>query len=214
MQKIYTTLLEAYGPQGWWPIQGVYKQRNHLTKNQQYEVCVGAILTQNTAWTNVQKALQNLQPVTPQHIESLNENKLKQAIRPAGYFNQKAKKIQIFTKFFKKTKAPTRDELLNLWGIGPETADSILLYAYNQPVFVIDAYTKRICTRLGICKDKVTYNDLQKVCQTQLRKEQYNQMHALFVEHAKRHCTTKPKCTTCPLKQNCAYQKLHKGEKD
>ena len=168
------------------------------------------ILTQNTAWPNVEKALLNLKKlnaINPIKILSLDEEKLKNAIKPAGYFNQKAKKLKIFSEFYisLKGKTPKREELLKVWGIGPETADSILLYAYPVPVFVVDAYTKRIFSRIGLIKENATYDEIQKYFYKNLKSDYkiFNEYHALIVEHAKRYCKNKKECKGCVLDDIC-----------
>lgn len=216
--KIYQHLLKEYEPQGWWPVQGNYHKCDYetpRTEEEQFEICIGAILTQNTAWTNVEKALKQLGKFTQKSIASMPREQLAQAIRPAGYFNQKTKHIQLFAqyvlekhgtlkKMFEQDTQTLREELLSIKGIGPETADSILLYAAKKPVFVIDTYTKRIIERIGIqFKD---YHDLQKIFHEQLPPEipTYNEYHAVLVQHAKQHCTkNKPECPTCPLLKYC-----------
>jgi len=228
LKKIYFFLLEPYGPQGWWPLleceggnptktgamngyhPGDYSYPK--TDEQRFEICVGAILTQNTSWVQVEKALQNLKQLRalrPEAMLKLELRKLKQAIKPAGYFNQKARKIKLFTAFYQKLngKIPRREELLNVWGIGPETADSIQLYAYRQPSFVIDAYTKRIFSRIGICRENVKYEELQALFEKELKPDPhlYSEYHALIVEHAKRYCRKKPLCKECPLLSVCSF---------
>ncbi len=270
LELIYKTLLKEYGKQGWWPlieykgnnptktgsIHGYHPNNYELpkTRNQIYEVCIGAILTQNCSWQQVEKSLTNLKKLNalnPEKLLKLDDNKLKQAIKPAGYFNQKAKKLRIFTKYFlslskttsqklvescssqanpvvfehaqnstqipirdwrnsdiKKNQIPTSHELLNLWGIGPETADSMLLYAFKQPYFAIDAYTKRIFSRIGIISHNSKYDEFRKLFMNNLpnKHELFNEYHALIVEHAKRHCRTKPLCEKCPLNKKCSKQ--------
>jgi endonuclease III related protein len=213
LQSIYVRMLEEYGCQGWWPLSGKYHPGRFeypRTENQLFEICIGAILTQNTAWKNVELALKNLREadlLTPQKIIAANTITLAQLIRPAGYFNQKAKKLKMFAPHFVKwqKKAPTRDELLEIWGIGKETADSILLYAFHEPIFVIDAYTKRLFARLGITRHDATYDQLQALFMDRLdrRHELFNEYHALIVEHAKQHCSAKPRCPGCPLRTFC-----------
>ncbi|MBU4502694.1 MAG: hypothetical protein KKA79_08910, partial [Nanoarchaeota archaeon] len=175
------------------------------TPEEQFEICIGAILTQSTSWKNVEKALLALKTsglLNKEKLQSVNLAKLARTIKPAGYFNQKAKKIKSFVKYKGKI---TREELLIIWGCGPETVDSILLYAYNKPVFVIDAYTKRIMSRLGLCDKNISYEELQDMFHKNLRKDYYlfNEFHALFVEHAKQYCRTKPVCADCQLKNMC-----------
>jgi endonuclease III related protein len=195
IETIYNLLLKHYGKQGWWPIQREYSGDPPKDDNQIFEICLGAILTQNTSWKNVEKALNNL-TITKEYINSLTDEELKEKIKPAGYYNQKTRKIREFLK----TKVTTREKLLEVWGIGPETADSILLYAYNQPYFVVDAYTKRIFQRLGYKEN--TYEELQSLF---TNKDTFKEYHALIVEHCKQHCLKKPKCENCPLRELCSY---------
>jgi endonuclease III related protein len=210
--KIHKSLLNAYGPQGWWPLHshdgsnptktgacrgyhpGDYSFPH--TNSERFEICLGAILTQNTNWQNVEKAIVNLsklKALDAKRLLKLDEAKLKEAIRPAGYYNQKAKKLRIFAEFYLtiKGRTPARDQLLDLWGVGPETADSILLYAYKVPVFVIDAYTKRLLKSLGLADDDSKYDEMQALFHDRLPKDQelFNEYHALIVEHAKRTAT-------------------------
>ena len=203
--KIFNILLKEYGPQGWWPVKGEYHSHKQKNKNEIFEICVGAILTQNTAWKNVEKALINLDPISPEKIKQLSDEKLKEAIMPAGYFNQKAAYLKIFTDYFLELKkTPTREELLSIKGIGNETADSMLLYAFNQPEFVVDLYTKRIFERLGLINAK-SYSETKELFEKNLKKDQnlFQEYHALIVEHAKRFCQKDPKCQDCPLKDEC-----------
>jgi len=186
--SIYRRLFDFYGPQHWWPTKNQKskacpeRSRGIKNQNEQFEIAVGAILTQNTAWKNVAKAIDNLcqaKALTPTKIVALKKSKLEKLIRPAGYFRQKTKKLKIFSKWliknyngdlrkiFKKKTPDTRHELLNLWGIGPETADSILLYAGNKPIFVIDAYTRRLCAKFG--KHFKTYDEYQRFFTVSLR---------------------------------------------
>ncbi|NQU98182.1 endonuclease III domain-containing protein [Candidatus Woesearchaeota archaeon] len=181
----YSSLIKEYGPQGWWPIKGKYHKKDYSyprNERERYEIIVGAILTQNTSWKQVEKALENLGDITPRKILSMKD--LKEKIKPAGYFNQKAGYLKNITEFFiaLKGRTPTRKELLAVKGVGPETADSILLYAYNQPEFVVDAYTKRIF------KLNKTYHEIKELFEKNLPKnvKLYQEYHALIVEHAKR----------------------------
>jgi endonuclease-3 related protein len=211
----YRALLHAYGPQGWWPLLelhdagGVNPTKSGSiagyhpgdysyphTDAQRFEICVGAILTQNTSWPNVEKALLALRAaraLSPERILRLTDARLGNIIKPAGYFNQKTKKLKIFSDFYlslnkRKTRAPSREELLSLWGIGPETADSMLLYAWGVPTFVVDAYTRRIGGTLGWFTADATYDEIKAVCEAALPRDVvvYRECHALFVEHAKR----------------------------
>ena len=166
IRTYYHALFRAWGAQHWWPAQS------------RFEVIVGAYLTQNTAWTNVERALANLraeQLLSVNGIRRVSLAQLERLIRPAGYFRQKAKRLKLFVAFLDQQYAgslakmfarPTdklREELLNLHGIGPETADSILLYAGNHPVFVVDAYTRRILDRHGILPERTAYEEIREL---------------------------------------------------
>ena len=207
---IYAHLFEDYGPQGWWPLlcAGYHKGDYSYPRNgaQRFEIGVGAILTQNTAWKNVEKALGNLKEkglLGQKRMASAPLASLREAIRPAGYFNQKAKKLRTFARFCAglRGRAPARKELLAVWGIGPETADSILLYAYRKPEFVVDAYTRRIMRNLGLISDDAGYDEVKQAFESALepRVELFQEYHALLVEHAKRHYSGKADPRQCPL---------------
>ncbi len=222
--NVYNRLLEAYGEQGWWPIvekdKSVYRREfknKEKTISQKFEISIGAILTQNTSWNNVNKALVNLKGkriLSPRKIINIRDEDLGLLIKPAGYYNIKAKKLKEFSKFFLskekefKNNKVSREELLQVWGIGRETADSILLYALNKPFFVIDAYTKRISSRLGFIDEKESYDNIQRFFQEHLPEDYklFNEFHALIVEHAKQHCTKKPKCKGCCLREVCEFK--------
>ncbi len=240
IKLIYNILLKKYGYQGWWPLTELSFENPdtkgyHIndysfpkTELQRFEIGIGAILTQNTSWKQVEIAIENLMKlelIDPKKLLNANENIVKKAIKPAGYFNQKYKKLIIFSRFFidndkllmklkkkyensndLKTIDKMRQMLLELWGIGKETADSILLYAYSIPIFVIDAYTKRIFKRLGFEFNE--YDDLQEIFHKTLSRDfkVYQEYHALLVEHAKQHCKTKPLCNKCPLIQFCKFK--------
>ena len=199
ISKIYNILYKEYGPQKWWPTR---------TKNKQFEVIIGAILTQNTSWKNVEQALTNLEKenlISINKIKSTRVDKLARLIKPSGYYNQKAERLKLAADFFLENKQPTREQLLAVKGIGPETADSILLYAFNKPIFVIDAYTKRIFSRIGMCKDRCEYHELQNIFHKALPKKVklFNGYHALLVELAKQHCAKTPDCDKCPIRRLC-----------
>ncbi len=208
MHLLYQKLLQKHGVQGWWPIGGKYYPGDYSmprTDQQMLEIIIGTILTQNTAWKNVEKALARLHEhglVDIEKMVSIKTEKLGELIRPAGYFNQKAKKLKIMMQFLKKETIAAlkkqgvkelRKKLLSRWGIGPETADSIVLYAFKKPVFVVDAYTRRLLKREGIIQDeKMPYDQLQKLITGRLNRieknEQvrvYNEFHALIVEEEK-----------------------------
>lgn len=203
LNQIYDKLFQAFGPQHWWPYTD--------EKNKRLEISLGAILTQNTNWQNVEKALGNLKAqkfLSLKKLEDVDLKKLGFLIKPSGYYNQKAKKIKAFIKFLKSKKEITRADLLSVWGVGPETADSILLYAYGQPVFVIDAYTKRVMNRLGFKEE--TYDGLQRLFMQGLPEDAqlYNEYHALLVRLGKDFCKTKPVCEGCPLRGGvCSFKK-------
>jgi endonuclease-3 related protein len=206
MIEIYHKLLKIYGKQNWWPIIS--------QQNAREEIIIGAILTQNTSWNNVEKALKNLIKnhfVDFNKILSIEEEKLKELIRPAGFFNQKASTIRRVAKFFlmHNYENITREELLSIKGIGKETADSILLYAFNQPYFVIDTYTKRLFFRLGLIKENISYNELHDYITKNIPKniKIYKEFHALIVIHCKNICKKKPMCSLCELKKECPFYK-------
>lgn len=204
LKKIYALLLKEYGPQGWWPIGGVYDARIP-NEQEQFEICIGAILTQNTAWTNVEKALLNLRGnLSQEKLRTIPIEKLGRLIKPAGYFNQKAKKIKQFIAFLDSKKEIKRENLLGVWGIGPETADSILLYAYNKPYFVVDAYTKRILYSYNLIKEHASYEEIQQLFHQKIKKDPfiYKEYHGLFVAHAKKYYSKKPYGLTDPLKKH------------
>ncbi len=213
IEKTYKILFNEYGEQGWWPIRNVYAARDKLTNEERFEIILGAILTQNTSWNNVKKALDKLSENNALNIKSIRKLPLKNLallIKSSGYHNQKAKKLKELVKFLYSNKSINRVNLLSVWGIGNETADSILLYAYNLPYFVIDSYTKRIFSRIGLCEKDVSYDKLQKLFYDNLENnpELFNEYHALIVEHAKRFCRKKPECSNCVLKNNCNYFKI------
>jgi len=214
IREIYHTLLEAYGEQGWWPktpkgrkkpeYDKGNKHRTHSEK-ERFEIALGAILTQNTSWKNVEKTIGELHEkglVDATKLKKLPEKKLAELIKSSGYFNQKARKIKEFLKY---NGEMTREGLLSIWGIGPETADSILLYAHGKPHFVVDAYTKRIFSRLGLCGKEDGYEQVQEIFHSSLPKDPalYNEYHALIVELAKRHCRKTPECPGCRLETHC-----------
>ncbi|MDD4857492.1 MAG: endonuclease III domain-containing protein, partial [Candidatus Krumholzibacteria bacterium] len=167
---VYRSLLRAYGPQMWWPVTPAGATRpayagGPTNARQRFEVAAGAILTQNTAWTNVERAIESLHrlgAMSAAGIAACDARSLAGAIRPAGYFNQKAKRLKTLAAFFLSRRAVTREALLALNGVGPETADSIMLYAYDEPCFVVDAYTRRLCGRLGLVEPCAPYEEIRK----------------------------------------------------
>jgi len=205
---VYQKLLSHYGPQGWWPIRGSYRVGDYSTprtKGELFEICVGAILTQNTSWKQVEYALSNLHKaklLSPRKILSASRRQLADEIKPAGYYNQKVIKLNNFAREFVSFKgAPKREELLSIWGIGPETADSILLYGYHVPVMVVDAYTKRIFSKLGVVTEKSSYHEIQAMFHDSLPKDTHllQEYHALIVQHAKHCYSKKPYGVNCFL---------------
>ncbi len=205
LQRIYRQLYKHYGPQHWWPAESPF------------EVMVGAVLTQNTAWINVERAIENLRQtdlLDPDSLSALDQTELADYLRPAGYFNLKAKRLQALTRFLLAhpqldhlDTEELRQMLLGIHGIGPETADDILLYAFQRPVFVIDAYTRRIFGRLGLLDEGSGYETLRQHFESSLEPdvEMFNEYHALIVQHAKYVCRTKPKCQVCLLRSGCGY---------
>lgn len=209
LQEIYNILFESFGPQDWWPAE---------TK---FEMIVGAILTQQTTWKNVEKAIMNLKRenlIDPKKLQDIENEKLEKLIRSSGYYKQKTKKLKNFTSFllknydgklekiFNQPIEKLREKLLSVNGIGKETADSIILYAANKPIFVIDAYTIRIFNRLGVTKE-IDYEKLRKFFEDNLEKDTrlFNEYHALIVKLGKDYCRAKPVCKSCPLKMRCEY---------
>ncbi len=213
LKNIYQLLLKEYGEQGWWPVKGVYSplfKKRKKTASEQFEICIGAILAQNTSWKNAEKALCNLREsgvLNQKSMKKLTQKELGTLIRSAGYYNLKAKKIMEFLKYSGEIE---REKLLKIWGCGPETVDSILLYGYQIPVFIADAYARRIFVRLGIVKKNVKYEELREYVENAIEKdaEMLNEYHALLVTHAKKHCKTKPECISCPLRKMCKNKEI------
>ncbi len=206
LQQVFDHLLTAYGRQHWWPGETPF------------EVMVGAILTQNTAWGNVEKAIANLQEndvLAAEVIAGCGHDRLAAWLKPSGYFNIKATRLQNFCRWylaqggFKALSQRPTDELrhglLSVNGVGPETADDILLYAFERPVFVIDAYTRRLFSRLGLVDEKLGYETLRSIFETALPTDValFNEYHALIVRHAKHACRKRPLCETCSLATDC-----------
>jgi endonuclease III related protein len=205
IERFYTLLNGELGPLGWWP------------GKTRFEVIVGAILTQSTAWSNVERAIGNLRREGLLHPEAMLRvriGRLERLVRPSGYYRQKARKLKAFARFlnrefggsldrmFRQPTALLREKLLGVDGIGPETADSILLYAGRHPIFVIDAYTRRIFSRHQLLDEEAGYDEAQEFFHRYLPREVplFNQYHALLVETGKRWCRpSQPKCQECPL---------------
>ena len=205
LMKIYHQLYRAYGPRHWWPGES------------SFEVMVGAILTQNTSWTNVEKAIRKLKEkgvLSPEGIHRLKKKELAPLIRSSGYYRIKTDRLKAFIDFLyeefngnlkemrKRKLEELRENLLGVKGIGPETADSILLYGLKKSIFVVDAYTKRILSRHGIISGETSYEEVQRLFMDHLPLDEklFNEYHALFVHLGKMVCKKKPRCDICPLK--------------
>ncbi|MBP2258436.1 endonuclease III domain-containing protein [Virgibacillus alimentarius] len=201
---IYKKIYAHYGPQRWWPADTAF------------EMMVGAILVQNTSWRNVEKALENVAPyLYPKRMRSLKEAQLAQLIRPSGFYNIKAKRLKAFLHWFRdhqfdvcslkgKSREDLRKELLGIKGVGQETADVMLLYGFDKPVFVVDAYARRIFYRFGYDMPG-SYDPFRIEVEGDLSQDLlfWKEFHALLVEHAKQHCKAKPICDGCPLREHC-----------
>lgn len=211
--NLYQRLLKHFGKQEWWPTTG--------TKNPKFEVIVGAILTQQTTWKNVEKAIQNLKYenlLEAKKLFKLPVKRLEVLIRPCGFFRLKAERLRSFLKFFienfdgslekmfDKDLIKLREELLSVHGIGQETCDSILLYAGEKPIFVVDAYTFRLCERYSIINSR-DYEEVRRFFEKNLPKDVnlFKEFHALIVELGKNYCKTRPLCKKCPLKGRCKH---------
>jgi len=210
LKSVYDRLYSEYGRQKWWPA------------DHPFEVMIGAILTQNTAWTNVERALDNLKAANALSADSIinvKHNALAKWLRPSGYFNIKAQRLKDFCTWYveqgaykqlkHKHSVALREKLLSVKGIGPETADDILLYAFSRKVFVIDAYTRRIFSRLGKVSAEEKYDVLRLMFEKELSAEtvkMYNEYHALIVRHGKEVCKTRPVCGGCCLRTICKRQ--------
>lgn len=207
LRYVYDRLFKEYGPQHWWPA------------SEPFEVIAGAILTQSTAWTNVEKALENLKAagkLSPAGLRSLTEAELAGLLHPCGYSNVKARRLKAFVdwlgghygdnldRLFNNDKESVRNQFLNIYGIGEETADSIILYAGNKPAFVIDAYTRRIVDRLGLKPADKSYRGYQTLFTANLPPDTrlFNEYHALLVRHGKEACRKRPLCHRCCLRES------------
>ncbi len=208
LKDVYNRLLDYYGPQHWWPA------------DDPFEMMVGAVLTQNTSWGNVEKAIKKLKEkglLCPDKIRTTPLEVVEEAVRSSGYYKNKAIKLKRLAQFLDENfnddleamsaKDPweLRADLLSVWGIGPETADSIVLYAAGLPVLVVDAYTKRMLSRLGICDEKIDYAACQAIFMDNLPGDAalFNEFHGLIVRHSKDTCKKTPVCLSCPLLEIC-----------
>jgi len=234
LNKLYNKLNETYGRQNWWPLTPKGKTTpeynsslKRLTETEMLEICLGCFLTQNTSWQNVEKALKNIhnylnqnnQKLSIDFLHKIESKELSKLIQPSGYFNQKTRYIKSFANYlikehkgslkllFNQPLENLRQELLELKGIGKETCDSIILYASNKPIFVIDLYTKRLFSRLGYLNIKENYDSWQGFFHKNLEKDHhmFNEYHALIVEHNKKYCAKTPNCDSCPLNKYCEY---------
>lgn len=209
LMAIFRRLLDHYGPLRWWPAETPF------------EVCVGAILTQNTNWSNVEKAIAALKQadiLSPQELRAIETYQLATLIRPSGCFNVKSQRLKDFTlwlftrhdgsleRMFATDWRTLRQELLAVRGIGPETCDSILLYAGGKPTFVVDAYTRRLFHRLGMLAELADYEETRSMFMTNLSADValFNEYHALIVEQCKQYCLSRPRCAGCPLFVCCS----------
>ena len=225
---IYAILLKAFGPRGWWPTtikenkpQYHKKRRLNPSSREIFEICIGAILTQNTAWSNVKKAIEKLNSadlMNPLKIKAVKSARLASIIKSSGYYKQKSLKLKIFSEHIIKNHKDglkkwlisadinkLREELLSLYGIGPETADSMILYAAQKPKFIADAYAIRIFNRIGFF-NSLKYDYIQNYFENILPKDVclFQEYHALIVELAKLYCKKKkPLCGKCPLEKIC-----------
>lgn len=206
LREIYRLLEHHFGPTHWWP------------GDTPFEIAVGAILTQNTAWTNVERAIANLKSadlLDPVRMLECEDEILEQALRPSGYFRVKTRRLRSFcrhlvdhydgsmAKMAERPMPALREEILCINGIGPETADDILLYALDKVVFVVDAYTRRILSRHGVCAGDIGYEDLRALFERNLRPDlqTFREYHGLIVYCGKDFCRTRPKCDGCPLEK-------------
>ena len=222
---LYKILIKKFGNQNWWPIDLNYHLKNK--SDPRFEIIIGTILTQNTAWLNVEKSLLLLKKANILDLKKIintNIEDLQEKIKSSGFYKQKAKRIKNLSKylqekyngdldkFFDRDFYIIRNELLSFEGIGPETADSILLYAGNKPTFVIDSYTKRICNRIPI-KTIISYDSIKKYFENNLKRiyqkddlvKVYKEYHALIVLLCKKYCKKKPECEKCIIKNICAF---------
>lgn len=205
--EIYHILLDEFGEQEWWPMKKTFRPK-------EFEVATGAILTQNTSWNNVEKSLEKMEQenlTDAKKVGKTNIKKLESAVKSSGFYKQKAKKLKEMAKhssnkdFYKNI---IREKLIDIKGIGKETADTILLYACDRLYFVIDSYTRRVFTRLGLIYEKMKYDQIREFFEKNLPNDVYiyKEFHALIVELAKKYCKkNKPLCDECPLKDVCRY---------
>jgi len=220
IKKLFEVLDQNYKWLGWWPSTPengaepeYHRDSDYIYSEKEiYEIIFGAILTQNAAWINVVKALTDLRKIrvfSPEDILKTDETEILEAIRPSGYFNQKLKKLRHIAEFFRKNKIKdlkkmnieiVREKLLGIWGVGRETADSILLYALDKNVFVVDAYTRRVLKRKEIIEGNEDYDFIRILIESSIPADlkKFKNYHASIVELCKKHCRIKPNCPDCP----------------
>ncbi len=213
LRVIFGKMNEHFGPRNWWPGETAF------------EICIGAILTQSVSWRNVAKAINNLKTAGLLDLQTMHQSpaeEIENCIVPTMYYRAKTRKLKAFVDhivqnynghlelMLQKDVQTLRKELLNIYGIGPETADSIILYAAGKPVFVVDAYTKRIFSRLGFFREDISYDELQRYFMQTLPPDTpfFNEFHALIVGVGNRFCSNKkPKCPECPVGELCGFKK-------
>ncbi|MDA9982592.1 endonuclease III domain-containing protein [Gammaproteobacteria bacterium] len=213
IDELYRLLLKEYGPQHWWPAQSIF------------EIFAGAILTQNTAWRNVERALDNLKQagaLSPDQMLAMRPHALSELLRPSGCYNVKTRHLRAmctwlvdnglvdnggYARLATLGTSDLRDSLLSVHGIGQETADVILVYAFERPVFVVDAYARRLFSRAGLIQGKESYQEIRGLVETQMTPDaaDFNELHALIVEHAKQTCRKNPRCDACRAYRRCRY---------
>lgn len=213
---LYRGLVAVYGPQHWWPAQTTF------------EIIAGAVLTQNTAWTNAERALSNLREadvMNADRILNLPEEELNELLRPSGCYRVKSRRLCAICEWLRvhnrddrigtRTTGELRRSLLSVRGVGPETADAILLYAFGRPVFVVDAYARRLFSRIGLITGKEACREIQAQVELTLDSatQDYNEFHALIVEHCKQACRKSPGCRDCLIRETCVYSSQHSGAK-
>lgn len=209
--QLFSRLFKTYGEQYWWPAESAF------------EVMIGAILTQNTAWTNVEKAIVLLSAhnsLTPQAILAAESDQLAELIYSSGYHNIKAARLKNLASWYvgagematleKMDTLLLRQQLLTINGVGPETADSILLYAFNRPIFIVDTYTRRLLSRLATISEDLSYDETQHLIEISLESDTdlFQEFHALIVVHCKTYCFKEPLCKGCPLQRQCYFTSL------
>ena len=208
--RIYEELIAHYGPLGWWPSRS----------GSLWEIMLGAVLVQRTSWNNVEKSLDNIEAAwgldglaDPEWVIDASESALAELVRPSGHYNSKPQKLKNLARYVENeggtaalsaSMRPTSDlrrELLAIWGIGPETADAVLLYALGRPIFVADAYAQRLASRWGLLSPTANYNEIQAIFMDNLPHNLalFGEYHALIVEHGKEICRPQPHCEICPL---------------